>query len=68
MEFLEALTMVKTPYSLEIFGDGLEEKKARRYAEKHNLNVKFNGHIERDLILEKMNRSQLSVLVSYHFH
>jgi len=67
MEFLEALTMIKTPYSLEIFGDGLEEKKARHYAEKHHLNVKFNGHIERDLILEKMNKSQLSVLVSYHF-
>jgi glycosyltransferase involved in cell wall biosynthesis len=67
MEFLEALTLVKSPYFVSFFGDGLEEKKARRYAEKHKLNVKFNGRIERDLILEKMNKSQLSVLVSYHF-
>ncbi|MBR5027030.1 glycosyltransferase [Candidatus Saccharibacteria bacterium] len=67
MQFLEALTMVKCPYSLSAFGDGLEEKKAKRYAKKHNLNVKFYGHIERDLILEKMNNCQLSVLASYHF-
>ncbi len=67
MDFLEALTMVKVPYLVSVFGDGFEEKNAKAYVKKHGLNVKFGGVVDHDTIIKEIDKSQLSVMASYHF-
>ena len=67
MPLLLALTLIKLPVSLEVYGDGNELTKAERYARKHGLKVKFYGRVEHAEILKKMKKAQLSSVVSYGF-
>lgn len=67
MPFLEALTTVKTPVFLEVYGDGNDLKRAEKYVKTHNLPVKFYGRTDHTKMLERMKDAQLSVVVSYGF-
>ncbi len=67
MPFLEALTLVKTPVALEVYGDGNDLKKAEKYVKSHDLPVKFYGRTDHTKMLERMKDAQLSVVVSYGF-
>ena len=67
MPFLLALGMTKMPVSLEVYGDGNELSKAERFVKRHNLKVKFYGRVEHSEILKKMEKAQLSSVVSYGF-
>lgn len=67
MEFLEALRMLKRPYVLCVYGDGNDLKRAKKFAEKHNLKVKFYGHCRRQKIIDKMAESHLAIMASYNF-
>ena len=67
MPFLQALKHLKRPYVLHVYGGGNELKKAKRYAERNNLKVKFYGPVKREKIIERMKEAHLSVVVSYNF-
>ncbi len=67
MPFLAALRGLKRPYLVHIYGDGNELKKAKKYAEKHGLKVKFYGRRKRAQILERMREAHLGVAASYNF-
>ncbi len=67
MPFLQALTLLKRPYILYVYGDGNELKRAQRFAEKNQLKVKFYGATKREKIFERMKTVHLSVVVSYNF-
>lgn len=67
MPFLQALTMLKRPYLLYVYGNGNMLKKAKKYAEKHNLKVKFFGAVKRPKIIERMREVHLGIMASYNF-
>lgn len=67
MPFLEALTMVRGPYRLRVYGMGTEIKKAQRYARRHGLQVTFHGQVNPAAVYPQISRSHLDVLVSYNF-
>lgn len=56
-------------FSLDVYGDGNELKKAKKYVKRHNLErkVKFHGAVPHETLLEKMQKMHLSVTVSYGF-
>lgn len=64
---LKALTMLRRPYLLYIYGNGNELKWAKRYAKKHHLKVKFYGYVKREKIIARMKESHLAVMASYNF-
>ncbi len=67
LPFLQALTLLKRPYVLAVYGNGNQFKKAKKYAEKHQLKVKFYGAVKRPKILQRMAESHLSIMASYNF-
>lgn len=67
MPFLQALTMLKRPYLLYVYGDGNMLKKAKKYAEKNHLKVKFFGRVKRSKIIERMKEAHLGIMASYNF-
>lgn len=67
MSFLEALTMVKIPYHLDVYGSGIELKRAQKYAHKHHLPVIFHGQTDHDVIYRELLRAHLDILVSYNY-
>lgn len=67
MPFLKALVLAKSPTTLEVYGDGNDLRKARKYVKSHNLAVKFYGRTDHTKMLERMKDAQLSVVVSYGF-
>ncbi len=67
MPFLRAVAMLRRPYILYVYGDGNELKKAKKFAEKHRLKVKFYGQRKREQILKKMAEAHLGVMASYNF-
>lgn len=67
LPFLQALTMVKRPYILYVYGDGNQLKKAKKYAKSHRLHVKFYGRQKREKIIERMREAHLAVMASYNF-
>ena len=67
MPFLEALTLTKTPFEMEVYGDGNDLNRAKKYVRKHNLKVKFYGRIDHMKMLERMSKAELAVVVSYGF-
>lgn len=67
MPFLQALNRLKRPYVLHVYGGGNELKKAKRYAEKNKLKVKFYGPVKREKIIARMREVHLSAIVSYNF-
>lgn len=67
MPFLQALTMLKRPYLLYVYGNGNMLKRAQKYALKHNLKVKFFGAVKRPKIIERMEEVHLGIMASYNF-
>lgn len=67
MPFLEALKLMKRPYVLCVYGDGNMLKKAKKFAKKWGLKVKFYGRQKREKIMARMQDSHLGVVASYNF-
>lgn len=67
LPFLQALTLLKRPYLLSVYGNGNQLRKVKRYAEKHQLKVKFYGAVKRSKILQRMAESHLGIMASYNF-
>lgn len=67
MPFLNALTMVGSPVTLKVYGDGNDLKKAEKYVKRHGLSAKFYGRTDHAEMLKQMKNAQLSAVVSYGF-
>ena len=67
MPFLQALKIVDDGYHLSVYGDGVDLKKACRFARRHNLNVTFFGATKFENIKKQLAKSHLDVLVSYNY-
>ncbi len=67
MPLLQALKNLKRPYVLHVYGSGNALKRAKRFAEKNKLKVKFYGEVSRPKIIKRMAESHLGVTVSYNF-
>ena len=67
MPFLEALKNVDGKYILNVYGDGNDLNRAKKYAKKHHLNVKFHGATPFSKIYPEIVNSHLDVLNSYNF-
>lgn len=67
MPLLEALKGLKRPYVLHVYGNGNNLKRAKRYAERNKLKVKFYGETDRAKIVKRMSEVHLSATVSYNF-
>lgn len=67
MPFLSALLMVSGNYQLDVYGDGNDMTRARRFVKKHNLNVKFHGNVPFAKLSTAIMDSHLDVLVSYNY-
>ena len=67
MPFLRALTEVNGKYHLDVYGDGNDFTKARRFAERYHLNVYFHGSVPFAKLQSAMAAAHLDVLVSYNF-
>ncbi len=67
MPLLQALKNLKRPYVLHVYGSGNALKRAKRFAEKNNLKVKFYSEVPRPKIIKRMAESHLGVTVSYNF-
>jgi len=67
LPFLEALTKVTGKYHLDIYGDGPDAVKAKRFASHHNLKVKFHGNTEYTKFQSALQNSHLDILASYNF-
>ena len=67
MPFLQALSQVHGRYRLDVYGNGGDFFRARRFAKKHHLGVKFYGNVPFEKLSQAINHSHLDVLVSYDF-
>ena len=67
MPFLEALAKVSGDYRLDIYGDGNDLKKAKKYVKKYHLKAKFHGAKPFKEIYPEIIRSHLDVLNSCNF-
>lgn len=67
MTLLRALRQLKRPYMLYVYGDGNQLKKARAYAKKYDMKVKFFGAQPRERIIIRMQEAHLGVHASYNF-
>lgn len=67
MPFLKALEKVDGKYILNVYGDGNDLKRAKKYVKKHHLNVKFHGATSFQKIYPEIVKSHLDVLNSYNF-
>ena len=67
MPFLRALKQIKDKYRLDVYGGGGDFFRARRFAKRHHLNVKFHGNAPFEKLYDAINHAHLDVLVSYNF-
>lgn len=67
LPFLRALNQVNGKYHLNVYGDGTNLNKARRYTAKHYLNVTFHGNSKFNTVQNAILKSHLDVLASYNF-
>ena len=67
MPFLRALKNVTGKYRLDVYGGGGDYFRAKRFAKRHHMNVKFHGNVKYDVIQKAINNSHLDALVSYNF-
>ena len=64
LPFLQALRDLTGKYRLDVYGDGGDLKKAKRYAQKHRLNVHFHGNVSFARLAKAIDAAHLDVLVS----
>lgn len=67
MPFLEALTKVDGQYHLNVYGDGQDLIRAKRFSCHHDLNVTFHGNTPFKKVQAAIQNSHLDVLASYNF-
>ena len=67
LPFLEALSQLRRPFQLDVYGDGNDLARALRFVEKHSLPVQFHGKCSREEIIQQMARAHLAVMASYNF-
>ena len=67
MPFLEALAKVDGQYHLNVYGDGQDLIRAKRFACHHDLNVTFHGNTPFKKVQAAIQNSHLDVLASYNF-
>ena len=69
MPFLEALTLMKTPYFFSACGDGNAINLARQFVKKNGMEQKvvFYGRVPHEEVLDKMLGQHISATVSYGF-
>ena len=65
--FLKALSQIKGKYHLDVYGDGGDDARAKRFARRHQLNTTFHGNVKFAKIEKTIAKSHLDVLVSYDF-
>ena len=65
--FLQALTNVRGKYRLEVYGGGGDLKRAKRFVDKHHLNVHFHGDTPFTEVQKVIMDSHLDILVSYNY-
>ncbi|MBR3352980.1 glycosyltransferase [Candidatus Saccharibacteria bacterium] len=65
--FLKALAQVTGKFRLDVYGDGNTLARARRFARRHHLNVKFHGNVPFKDLTTAIANAHLDVLVSYNF-
>lgn len=66
MPFLKALKLVRTGYILDVYGSGPDLSRAKRFAKKYDLNIKFHGNTSYEKVQKAIINSHLDVLVSYN--
>lgn len=67
LPFLKAVAMLRRPYILYVYGTGNDEQRARRFAKRHGMKVKFYGESSRKKILTRMREVHLGIMASYNF-
>lgn len=67
MPFLQALTLIQPNYQLDVFGDGNDLPRAKRFAKRHHLNVTFHGAVPFAKLATAMQQAHLDILASYNF-
>lgn len=67
LPFLRAVSMLRRPYILYVYGAGNDGERARKFAKKHGLKAKFYGECPRKKILSKMREAHIGIMASYNF-
>ena len=67
MVLLAALAKVHDKYQMEVYGDGSDFARAKKYASRHKLNVKFYGNASFEKVRKAIERAHLGILTSYNF-
>ena len=69
MPFLEALSMMKTPYFFSACGDGNALSQAKQFVKKNGMEQKvvFYGRVPHEEVLDKMLGQHISATVSFGF-
>ena len=67
MPFLHALTGIRGKYRLDVYGGGGDLKRAKRFSNKHQLNVHFHGDTPFAEVQKAILDSHLDILVSYNY-
>ena len=67
LPFLQALTEVQGKYHLDVYGDGADLKRAKRFVSKRHLPVTFHGNTKFTTVQKAIMEAHLDVLASYNF-
>lgn len=67
LPFLHAVAMLNRPYILYVYGGGNQLRRAKKFARRNNLKVRFYGSVKRSVIFEKMRTAHLGIMASYNF-
>ncbi len=67
MPFLHALKNVSGNYHLDVYGNGGDLLRAKRYANCHKINATFHDNVKIDELFKTLAKSHLDILVSYNF-
>ena len=70
LEFLQALRILNETnksFHLDIYGDGPDATKARKYVRRYNLPVTFHGNTPHDKVWQALTSAHLDILASYNF-
>ncbi|MBP5513109.1 glycosyltransferase [Candidatus Saccharibacteria bacterium] len=70
LEFLQAIKILsetKTNFHLDVYGDGPDLAKAKKYVYNYKLPVTFHGATPHDKVWQALTKAHLDILASYNF-